>query len=479
MKVAFIEPPKEPGKLPIERVFGCTYSLYPVPNIFNLYIASILRQNGIEVFYKDASAENISKKKFLKFISGDTSDIYYMHSVNLSLRSDVRLSRQILELRKSALIIFAGPGPTHYTEDYIYDERVYAIRGEAEVTAPELVGALKRKEKSLDGIPGISFMRRGRVLHSSARPLLGNLDGLPFPARDIVKKRLYYNPKLPGGYFTPLLSSRNCSYNCIFCVPNSQSFAVELEHKKYFGRKPPVRLRSAGDIVREMREIKKDGYKFVSIIDDQFLWNEERTLKICEGLRGLGVKWGCLARCDRINERVAEAMREAGCDYVDLGIESFSQKVLDYTKKGLNVRDIYASVSILKKFRIKVKINILFGTNPFETEKDLWRNINEGIRLKPDAIMFGIACPFPGTKFYDMAKENRWLAGGEYSPVSVQHDSILNLPNLDQRRLRGIIKKANLKFYTQPGFIIKNILRLTHPKIAFYTLRAFYRKIAG
>ena len=63
MKVTFIEPPKERKHLPIERVFGCTYTLYPIPNIFNLYVASILRDIGITVSYKDAAAENISKEK--------------------------------------------------------------------------------------------------------------------------------------------------------------------------------------------------------------------------------------------------------------------------------------------------------------------------------------------------------------------------------------------------------------------------------
>jgi radical SAM superfamily enzyme YgiQ (UPF0313 family) len=479
MKITFVEPPKEDKKLPVERVFGCTYSLYSIPNIFNLYVASMLRKNGIEVFYKDASAENISKKKFLEFISNDNSDIYYVHSVNLSLRDDIKLSQQILELRKGASIIFAGPGPTYYSENYIYGERVYVVRGEAEATALELVNALKKNEEHLGGIRGISFMREGKITHNSIRPLLNNLDELPFPARDIVKRGLYYNPKLPGGYFTPLLSSRNCSYNCIFCVPNSQSFAVELEYKKCYGRKPPTRLRGAENIIEEMREVKKAGYKFVSIIDDQFLWDEKRSLEICRGLKGLGIKWGCLARCDRIKEEIAKAMHEAGCEYVDLGVESFSQDVLDYTKKNLKVRDIYNSVSILKKYRIKAKINILLGTNPFETEKDLWHNVDECIRLKPDAVMFSIVCPFPGTAFYDIAKKNRWLRGGEYSPVSVQHDSILNLPNLDQEKLRRIIKKANLRFYMRPGFIVKNILRLAYPRNAFYTIRALYRKMAG
>lgn len=477
MKVTFIEPPRENKHYPAERVFGCTYTLYPFPNIFNLYVAGMLKRNNIEVAYKDAAAENISREKFMRFVKTDDSNIYYIHSVNLSLDSDIKLSQDILNLREDASIIFAGPAPTYFTENYLYDNRVYAIRGESEITALELVDRVEKNE-SLKDINGLSYINDGKIIHNPARPLLDDIDTLQFPLREIIRKELYYNPKLPGGYFTPVLASRNCSYNCIFCVPNSQSFAIELEYKKLYNKKPPVRLRSPINIIQEMHQIKKEGYKFASFIDDQFLWDEDRTINICRGIRDLDIRWGCLARCDRITEYVAKEMSETGCEYVDLGVESFSQDALDYTNKGFKVRDIYDSVSILKKYHIKVKINMLLGTNPFETEKDLNSNINECIRLKPDAAMFSITCPFPGTKFYDIANKNRWLHGGRYNPVSVQHDAILDLPNLDRNTLRRIIKKANIRFYMRPGFVIRNIFRIINLKNAAYALRALYRKIS-
>jgi radical SAM superfamily enzyme YgiQ (UPF0313 family) len=478
MKITFIDPPKEDKQPSVERVFGCTYTLYPIPNIFNLYVAALLKQKGIEVAYKDAAAENLSRKRFLRFIQEDNSDIYYIHSVNLALSSDIRLSRDLLRLNKGARIIFAGPGPTYFTQDYIYNQRIYVVRGEAEVTTLELINRLKENKDDLRQVLGISFMRQGKIIHNRLRPLLEDLDSLPFPAREIVERGLYYSPKLPAGNFTVLLASRNCSYRCIFCVPNSQSFATELEYRGFNGQKPPVRLRSARSVISEMQQIKTAGYKFVSIVDDQFLWDEQRSLKICAGLEDLGVSWGCLSRCDRISEKLTRAMRRAGCSYVDFGVESFSQKVLDYIKKGFKVNDIYNSIAILKRHGIKVKLNMLLGTNPFETEEDLWHNINECIRIRPDAVMFSIACPFPGTQFYELARKNNWLRHGRYSPVSVQHSSILDLPNLGHERLAGIIKKANIKFYLRPNFMMQNMTRLSHPKNLLFTLRAFYRKIA-
>ena len=156
------------------------------------------------------------------------------------------------------------------------------------------LGRYLEKGGKPEAIHGLSFSRDGAVLNNPPRVLLEDLDALPFPARHLIKnKNLYYNPKLPRMPFTAMQTSRNCSYQCTFCVPNSGSFARELENRKYSqNQKPPVRTRSAGNVIEEFRMLKNEGYKSVSIIDDQFLWAEARTIEICEGVRPLGMQWG-------------------------------------------------------------------------------------------------------------------------------------------------------------------------------------------
>ena len=76
----------------------------------------------------------------------------------------------------------------------------------------------------------------------------------------------------------------------------------------------------------------------MSIIDDQFLWLEARTIEICEGVRPLGIEWGCLARADHITDHIARQMSLAGCRYIDMGWESFNQEVLSDIRKNLDVK---------------------------------------------------------------------------------------------------------------------------------------------
>ncbi|MCM8799298.1 MAG: B12-binding domain-containing radical SAM protein [Candidatus Omnitrophica bacterium] len=476
MKITFIDPPNFLNKRNVERVFGCTYSLYPIPNIFSLYNAAVLERMGLQVNYIDMANERWLKKQILNFIREDDSDIYCIYSVNLSMDSDILIHQMIRNFKKDVYIIFCGPAPTFFKERFLKDERTFVIRGETEETIQELLESLKNN-KYLKYIKGISFIKGNETFDTPMRPLIENLDKLPFPARYLLQRDLYYNPKLPKKPFTVMQTSRNCPYRCIFCVPNSYSFSVELEYRKYNqDRKPPIRLRSAENVILEFKNLKKEGYSSVSIIDDQFLWSKERTLKICEGIKDLGIEWGCLARADHLDEEIIKAFSSSGCRYVDIGIESFNQKILDYIKKDLQINKVYKAIELLKKYNILVKINLILGASPIQTKSDIKNDIKIAKSLNVDVVMFSIATPFPGTEFYKLAKENNWFIKGDYYPESVQMKAIISYPKLSHRELNYLIKLANLSFYLDFKFIKKNIKYILNLNYFLNTLKAFKRK---
>ena len=94
-----------------------------------------------------------------------------------------------------------------------------------------------------------------------------------------------------------MISSRGCAYNCYYCVPNSLDFAREIEFKRYdpMRKKPPVRMRSAKNIIEEIKMLHSQGFNSISFLDDQFVWNKERIIKICDGIKDLNMEWSCLA----------------------------------------------------------------------------------------------------------------------------------------------------------------------------------------
>lgn len=473
MKITFLVPPVPDGKNIPERVQGCAYLIYYVPNIYILYPATVLKNEGFEVAYVEGTLERWSRSQFCSFLRQDKSDVYCFYSVNLSQELDISTLELIREFRGDVAIIFFGPAPSDRPAEFVIDEKTYVVRGEPEYTLLEVIRALN-KGSDVENVRGISWLKGDEVRHNESGGPIDDIDNLPFPARDLLKDRsAYYNPKLGTSPFTAVCTSRGCSYRCIYCVPSSLTFARELEYKRSSQTKPPVRKRSVENIIEEFEALRKDGYKAVGILDDQFVWGEERTIKICEGIGSTEIIWGCCARADHLTENIIKAMAKANCRFIDVGIESFDPKVLEYIKKDLDLEKAIDAIKLIQKYRIKAKINIMFGVAPFETVESIRYNRRKVRELNIDQVMYNIANPFPGTEFYDIAKKNGLFVNGDYKPVNVAKEANISYPHLTNKQLEREVRRANFEFFLSPSFILKNLRHLTSPQ----SVKAVWRKL--
>ncbi|MBD5419484.1 MAG: radical SAM protein [Bacteroides sp.] len=466
MKLTFLVPPCYDNKQPAERSAGCTRVVYPMINIYELTAAAALRDmGGHEVDYQDfvfAGTGKASEDAFDKFLQTDKSDVYLIWTVNLSLDSDLHAISVLRKYHPATPIVLMGPGATYFIKRALNDDpHVYIVRGEPELTLLELLEALSAGKKP-EGIAGVTYLDNTRkIVNNPSRPLNDNLDALPFPARDLLKGRVYHNPKLKTGPYTTMFTSRNCPYKCIYCVPSSLTFAREIEFRKDHGRKPTIGFRSIESIKKEVDMLAAQGVKAIGFMDDNFIWNEERTKAICDILRPHGIVWGCQARVDAITEPIAKMLGESGCRYVDLGIESFDEGILKYIKKGITPDDIRRSIALLKKYNVPVKLNVLIGSSPLETRATIRHTLKEAKRLDVDQVMFNIVSPFPGTEYYEICKQNGWIKGNEYRPTDVQHESILNLPNISAEEMEKMLFRNNLSYFLSPRFIAKQLRRFS------------------
>lgn len=464
MKVTFLIPPCYDHKQPAERSAGCTRIVYPMINIYELTAAAAIRDAaGHEVAYKDFIFEcKDGKKAFEEFIADDRSDAYAIWTVNLSLESDLTAITVIRRYHPETPVILLGPGATHFVSKALCDSNVYVVRGEPELTLTELLAALEQG-RSAEGIQGVSYLKKdGKMVNNAPRPLNADLDSLPFPARDLLEGRRYHNPKLKTGPYTTMFTSRNCPFRCIYCVPSSLTFAREIEfHRTHPGRKPTIGFRSAESVEAEVAQLAAQGYKAIGFMDDNFIWNEERTAALCAIMRKYGMVWGCQARVDAITEPIAKMLGESGCRYVDLGIESFDAGILEYIRKGITPEDIYRSVELLKKYGVPVKLNVLIGSSPLETRETIKHTLREAKRLDVDQVMFNIVSPFPGTEYYEVCKKNGWIKGGEYRPTDVQHESILDLPNISAEEMEKMLFRNNISYFLSPRFMFRQLRRFT------------------
>src|SRR3989338_5763516 len=224
MKFTFIIPPVLNGKREAERVFGCTYGLYHIPNIFILYAAAVIRRKGVKVSFIDGVALKWSKDHFIRYVEKAFGEAFLFYTVNLAKENDLYSLKIIRKYHPHAWVIFMGPSPTYTPEEYLTEEKVVVIRGETEDTISLLCGIFhnekKADEKALAVCKGISYLLNGKIRHNPKNAAISNIDTLPFPARDLLDKRRYFNPKLGITPFTALLTSRGCSFHCRYCVPN-------------------------------------------------------------------------------------------------------------------------------------------------------------------------------------------------------------------------------------------------------------------
>ncbi len=480
MKITFLVPPVLDRQRPAERSAGCTRVVYFAPNIYELTVIGVVEDLKMgEVAYEDFVFYKKKEEDFLQFLATDDSDIYCIWTVNLSIESDMLAIDSIFRIRSQARVIMMGPGPTYFIEKCLVDKRIVIVRGEPEATIVELLHALN-EDKPLNNILGISWMNsEGNIVNNGFRPLIGDLDSLPLPARHFIANRRYFNPKIKRKGYTTAFTSRNCPYHCIYCVPSSLTFAREIENKRFTGRKPTISYRTAQSVDREMALLHEQGYKAIGFMDDNFIWNEERTRLMCEIMKKYGMLWGCQARVDAITEPIAKMLGESGCQYVDLGVESFNDEILKYVRKGITTEQIYEAIRLLKKYKVPVKLNVLIGSSPLETKETLRHTLKEAKKLKVDQVMFNIVSPFPGTEFYKLCKENNWLSTGDYVPTDVQRESILNLPNISSREMEKILFKNNLSYFLSWNFITTQLKRFTSWSEFSHAARALKVKLFG
>ncbi len=475
MKATFLTPPPLDDKPAAERIFGCNYGIYPTPNVFILIMAAILKQCGFIVKIEDFPVMGLGKTDFVEYLKADESDIYIFYTVFLSKKTDI-LAREIIRgQRENAKFIFLSTEATSCPEDFVADDSV-VIRGEPDDTLRELAPRFVAGGDLAD-VLGLSYLCDGKVIHTASRPIIVDLDSLPFPDRTLIDSSKYHNPKLSHLPYTAIMTSRGCSYRCYYCVPNSLDFAREIEFKSNSEgeRKPPVRCRSARSVLAEIKEIKAQGYKSFFILDDLFPWDKQRTLDIMAGLKGLDMEWCCLARANHLlNEDVVRAMAEAGCAFVAIGVESFNQEILDYIRKDIKVEMIYQAVGNLKKYGIEPELNILIGSCPLETEETIEHTVNEAIKLDVDYVLISVCTPFPHTEFNKIAKEKGWMVESNYRAIDPIKQSFISYPHLAKNDLERILKRSYLKFYFRPKYLWKRLRGVRSPRDLFNKIKAAF-----
>jgi anaerobic magnesium-protoporphyrin IX monomethyl ester cyclase len=313
---------------------------------------------------------------------------------------------QTATLLKASLgrpIVIGGPHATVYPERVLAESPVIdcVVRGEGEETIRQLARALDGTGSNLGAIDGLTYRKRSEIVSNPDRPLIRDLDSLPFPARHLFDLKRY-GLRTPGGQpMVTVMSSRGCPYNCSYCF------------KGIVGR--TYRPRSPGNIIAELRQVidQYDVRNFY-FIDDLFTIDRHRLNALTEQLVAarLDIRWQCLGRVDRVDAEVLRKMYAAGCRRIHYGIESGNQQILDGVGKGIKLEQVRQAVRWTQEAGIEVKGYFMLGL-PGDTEETLQQTIDLATELDLDETMFSLTTPFPGTRLWDELVKKK--PGTEYN----------------------------------------------------------------
>ncbi|MFH1641564.1 MAG: radical SAM protein [Nanoarchaeota archaeon] len=415
------------------------------------YIAAVLIRNKIPVSIIDAEAENISINDVIKRLKKFKCDFIGITSTTVAFYKAVELAKKIKKFNKEIFIAIGGPHvstiPKMTMKHTCFD---VGIVGEGECTILELITSLINKE-NFENIDGLVFQKKGKIIRTNQRKPIENLDDLPYPARELLPDKNLYNPPPMNYQKKPVLSivtSRGCPNKCTFC-----NHAV-------FGYK--YRIHSSRRIVQEIKMlIKEYNAKEISIVDDNFTVDNTRVFELCSLIKQdhINIPWTARVSENTVTKKLLKVMKEAGCWYIEIGIESGSQRVLDDIKKETTLEKIADIVKYADKIGISVKGFFIIGY-PTDTKESIEQTIKFAKKIPLTDIVTTIFTPFPNTEAFVQAKKHGKLISGR-DWTKFNNWEVVSLPgNITKTQLINYWKQMYRGFYFRPIIVWKHLKQI-------------------
>ncbi len=356
------------------------------------YISSYLKSKGHYVDIFDGTFRSIPEfRSTLERLKPKVVGIY----ANV-ITKETALEMSALAKQHNATVLVGGPGPVIDTDAYFASGVDVIVRGEGELTVEALINLNDLSDsEELQQIDGIIFKKNGRIVRTTDRKLIEDLDTIPLPDRESINIQRYMDAwkGKHGVSSVQILTARGCPYTCTWCS------------KEVFGN--IYRKRKIEKVIEEIQLIKEKYNPDQLWFADDILtlkrdWILEFSSRVKE--KNLAIPFECLARVDLVDKEVLAALKAIKCFRIWYGSESGSQKVLDSMKKKFTVEDVYRAGRLTKEAGIEVGFFIMIGY-PGEEISDINKTIDMLKKLEPDYCGSAVAFPIKGTEFYKSVED--------------------------------------------------------------------------
>lgn len=361
----------------------------PHPPLGLLYLSSHLKTRGMAVSVFDGTFSRL----------GDFEDrLRREHPPIVGIAVNLMTKRSALRMMamaraSGARVVVGGPDPPYHAAEYLAAGADVVVIGEGEETLTELVPILSQpvRPDRLHAVRGIAFRDGERVVRTAPRPLLAALDDQPWPDREAVAIGDYLAAwrARHGFAAVSLITARGCPYTCTWC---SRS-VFGATHR----RRSPANVAEEVELIAARYRPERLWYA-----DDVFAIHRGWTLAYAAELRRrrLHLPFECISRAERIDEEVADALRELGCWRVWIGAESGSQRLLDAMRRRVSLDQVATATARLRRRGIQVGMFIMLGYDGEQTA-DIRDTVSHLKRTSPDVFLTTVSYPIAGTPYHD------------------------------------------------------------------------------
>jgi len=424
----------------IKSVIGVTG-----PPLGLAYLASVSREKGHDVRIIDALATGSTFLSIKKEIESYSPDVVGITATTSMIYDAYEVAREAKDVDPHIVTVLGGPHVTFAARETLEESQNidFIVRGEGEITFLGLLEALQGKRELRD-VPGITFRTEGGIHDNPPQPLIEDIDSIPPPAIDLLPVKHYTTEKKR---FMTIVTSRGCPYNCTFCSSSLQ-----------FGRR--WRGHSTERVIDELRNIVDSyGVREIEFLDDTFTLNLKRAMEVSREIyrEGLDISWSASARVNLFNREIASSMKKGGAHTVYFGIESGSQRIINFIGKGIRPEMVTSSVRAAREEGLKTMGSFIIGF-PDETKEEVRSTLKLSRKVGVDVAQFTIATPYPGTRLWYYAKERGLLFSNDWRKYTTL-TPVMRLKHFTSKQIMYWLGKAYATFYLRPNFLLKDLLR--------------------
>ena len=451
MKIFLINPPR------LNEIMGNNPSIVEEERGYNpplglLYVAAFMeRHTKHNVTVIDSQVDKLDYSSLQAKIASIRPDVVGITAMTMTMVDVINTANIVKEIDDTVKVVLGGPHVNLFPDETIKLKNVdYLVLGEGEVVFADLINAIDEKSE-LRKIPGIVFENNRKIINTGQRPLISNLDELPFPARHLVPYKKYTSLLSKGGVVTTVFTSRGCPFKCSFC------------DRPHLGK--VFRSRSAKNVVDEIEECVNMGIHEFLFYDDTFTIDRQRVIDICNEVikRNLDIIWDIRTRVDMVDEDVIKHLAKAGCQGIHYGIEAGTDKILKVLNKKISIKKAVEVFDLTRKYDIMTLAYFMIG-NPGETRNDIYETFKLMRRLDPDYVHLTILTPFPGTKIYFDGLKDGVIEKDYWKEFAKNPTSDFISPHwgeiFTRDELHELLVKGYKSFYFRPLYIFKRIRSL-------------------